>query len=305
MILLLGLAVGSYFNFRSPAETVVAKVVTLQSRGFAFQVLTESASISDVMTEQAIPLAGTELSMPVDAEVFSGMIIDYRVPVAASVSDGGHLRTASTTVGTVGELLGQLQISLGPKDEVAPDLNSTVYQGIRIVIVRVEEVEEERAERVDFATIYRDDPEALYGSEVMVRDGSAGERTVKYSVSFRDGREVSRRQLSFNLTKKPAERIVKRGSKIVVESEERGRASWYAYIGCLCAAHPYFPKGSLLRVTGLSSGKSIIVTVNDRGPDQQVHPGRILDLDSVAFKQLASLGTGTIEVKVEKLKGGE
>ncbi|MCL5436110.1 MAG: G5 domain-containing protein [Patescibacteria group bacterium] len=304
-ILLLGLAAGSYLNFHSPAKTLVAKVVTLQSRGFAFQVLTESPSVSGVMTEQAIPLTGTELSLPAETPVVSGMVIDYRMPVTVSVDDGGQRNFASTTAGTVEEFLNKFQITLGPKDEVTPDLSSTVYQGMRVRIVRVAVAEEERTEPVDFTTVYEHDPGALYGSEVVVRDGSTGEKRVKYSVRYRNGQEVSRKILASNVTKEPTSRIVRRGSRIEVETQESGRASWYVYKGCLCAAHPYFPKGSWLRVTALSTGKSIIVRVNDRGPDQAVHPGRILDLDAAAFKQLATLGTGTIEVKVEKLISGE
>ena len=55
-------------------------------------------------------------------------------------------------------------------------------------------------------------------------------------------------------------------------------------------------------MTNLANGKTVIVRVNDWGPDQAVHLNRILDLDAEAFKLLAPLSLGTIEVKVEKLK---
>ena len=43
----------------------------------------------------------------------------------------------------------------------------------------------------------------------------------------------------------------------------------------LTAAHRTLPFGTRLKVTNLSNGKSVIVTVNDRGPFAH---GRILDL---------------------------
>ncbi|MEK9181344.1 MAG: septal ring lytic transglycosylase RlpA family protein, partial [Patescibacteria group bacterium] len=92
------------------------------------------------------------------------------------------------------------------------------------------------------------------------------------------------------------------GTKVEVESYEYGIASWYAYKKCLCAAHAYFPKGSILRVTNQANGASVLVKVNDWGPDQRVHPDRVVDLDAEAFKKLAPLSSGTFQAKVEKLK---
>ncbi len=84
---------------------------------------------------------------------------------------------------------------------------------------------------------------------------------------------------------------------------EVGKASWYAWKACDCAASPDFPKGSHLVVTRVDKPeKSVTVVVNDYGPDRFVHPDRIIDLDAVAFKQLASLGAGIIEVSVKLLQ---
>lgn len=81
-----------------------------------------------------------------------------------------------------------------------------------------------------------------------------------------------------------------------------GQASWYAYKDCDCVASPDFPKGSLLRVTAIESGKSVVVTVNDYGPERSKHPERVVDLDKVAFEKLAPTGAGVISVKVEPLR---
>lgn len=79
---------------------------------------------------------------------------------------------------------------------------------------------------------------------------------------------------------------------------KNGIASWYAYKKCLCAASRDFKKGTRLKVSRLSTGKSIEVVVNDYGP--QLWTGRIIDLDKVAFQALgASLGAGLMPVRVE------
>ena len=81
-----------------------------------------------------------------------------------------------------------------------------------------------------------------------------------------------------------------------------GQASWYAYKGGNFAASPDFPKGSKLRVHNQANGKFVDVEVNDFGPDRKLHPDRAIDLDKVAFRKIATLGTGVINVNVEPLK---
>jgi len=81
-----------------------------------------------------------------------------------------------------------------------------------------------------------------------------------------------------------------------------GTASWYKYKGGLFAASPDFKKGSILKVTNLANGRSIEVTINDFGPERAKHPDRVIDLDAVAFKKLASPGAGLIKIKVEPKK---
>lgn len=91
---------------------------------------------------------------------------------------------------------------------------------------------------------------------------------------------------------------------------EQGMASWYGkpFHGRrtssgaifdmyeLTAAHKTLPLPSLVRVTNLDSGRSIIVTVNDRGPFVK---DRIIDLSFAAAEQLDIVKSGTGRVEVE------
>lgn len=67
----------------------------------------------------------------------------------------------------------------------------------------------------------------------------------------------------------------------------------------LTCAHNKYPFGTKLKVTNPKNGKSVIVTVTDRGGFNKL--GRIIDLSEGAFKQIASLKSGVIKVKIEKL----
>ena len=92
-----------------------------------------------------------------------------------------------------------------------------------------------------------------------------------------------------------------------------GKASWYglelhgrltasgdvfdAY--GLTAAHPTLPFGTRVRVTNVANGKSVIVSINDRGP---FAGNRIVDLSREAAKAIGMIRSGAARVKIEVLK---
>lgn len=63
----------------------------------------------------------------------------------------------------------------------------------------------------------------------------------------------------------------------------------------MTAAHRSLPFGTRLRVTDPSTGRSVIVRVNDRGP---FHKGRILDLSEAAARELGIVRRGRAVVQI-------
>jgi len=70
----------------------------------------------------------------------------------------------------------------------------------------------------------------------------------------------------------------------------------------LTAAHPTFPHNTLVRVTNIENGESVIVRVNDRGPFVE---GRSMDLSLAAFTSIAERSSGVISAKIERLGDAE
>jgi len=66
----------------------------------------------------------------------------------------------------------------------------------------------------------------------------------------------------------------------------------------MTCAHKTLPFGTKLRVTNPDNNKSVIVTVNDRGPF--IH-GRQLDLSYGAAKQIGIVRQGVERVKIEQV----
>jgi peptidoglycan lytic transglycosylase len=91
---------------------------------------------------------------------------------------------------------------------------------------------------------------------------------------------------------------------------EVGIASWYGpgYDGKrtssgerfdqdeLTAAHASWQFGTRVRVTFLTTGRSVVVRINDRFRN---HKGRVIDLSRAAARQIGLIGPGTGRVRLE------
>jgi rare lipoprotein A len=64
----------------------------------------------------------------------------------------------------------------------------------------------------------------------------------------------------------------------------------------LTAAHPYWAFGTRVKVTLLSTGRSVVVRINDRFP---AHKGRAIDVSRAAAKAIGLIGPGTGMVRLE------
>jgi rare lipoprotein A len=68
--------------------------------------------------------------------------------------------------------------------------------------------------------------------------------------------------------------------------------------GALTAAHRTLPFNTRVRVTHVTSGRSVVVRINDRGPFK---PGRIIDLSDAAADIIGMKAQGLARVRLEVL----
>ena len=102
---------------------------------------------------------------------------------------------------------------------------------------------------------------------------------------------------------------------ITAHAQQKGKATFYSkratgartasgerlHHDSLTCAHRTYPFGTLLKVTNLNNGKTVVVRVTDRGPFAK---GRIIDLSYAAAKQLDMLFAGVATVTVERYNRG-
>jgi len=66
----------------------------------------------------------------------------------------------------------------------------------------------------------------------------------------------------------------------------------------MTGAHRSLPFGSMVRVTNVSNGDSVVVRINDRGPFSR---GRIIDISHAAAREIGMHRSGTARVKLALL----
>jgi rare lipoprotein A len=97
-----------------------------------------------------------------------------------------------------------------------------------------------------------------------------------------------------------------------IQTVQEGVVSWYGAqfhdrrtasgerfdSGALTMAHPSLPFGTMVRVTNLRNGRSVVVRVNDRGPFVGT---RIADLSQAAASEIGMMQKGVARARIEVL----
>jgi len=219
----------------------------------------------------------------------------------------GKVHDVLTNADSTGSLLSAMGIQPGASDRVAPSPDTPLHHGDTVRIDRIE-TEVRRVVRPidpDVTTTYHED--MVPGVVRVVREGRDGLREQRVRVTFVNGVETARTVVSSTVVRAPVDEVRESGPMSMYDgtliepgsgaTTQTGQATWYdpPWSGS-SAAHPWLPFGTQVLVTDLASGRSVTVTIDDRGP---FAPGRIIDLSPEAFGALAPLGRGVLRVSLE------
>lgn len=265
---------------------------------FSFQGVTEK-TVGEFLEAQRLTLREKETVFPpLETTLVSGMKIFVARTHEIAIEADGAKQFFSVHATSVGEVLSEAGFMTDEDDIVKPEREAFASQNMVITVTRVQ-IEERVVEKaVAFEKKTNEDDNLSWRKTVVTQKGEKGLDRLVYRVSTHDGKEVNRKLIKTERVKEPVAEIVTQGTSVKLGKSHTGGASWYAWTGTMAAANPWLPKGSYVKVTNLENGKSVIVVINDRGP---FVPGRIIDLDKVAFAKIASVGAGVINVKMEEI----
>lgn len=271
-----------------------AKEISLVLNGSLQTVHVIGQTVDDVL-EQVNLRAGRHayLQPSLGAEIKDGDVVEFRRAVSIQLNVDGKSKRVITNAPDVGYLLDSLGVVLRRHDRVEPGIDQALLTGQSVNITRVQFRRVVEQKEIPFRTMTKPSDAIIRGERQVQRSGTPGVHEYVYRVRLENGAETGKQLLEDKRVREPVTQIVLVGTRD--PNTEVGTASWYHRTG-MVAAHKTLPKGTHVRVTNLSSGKSITVVIDDRGPFIN---GWIIDLSDDAFAKLAPLGAGTIKVRLE------
>ncbi len=186
--------------------------VTLLSNGTESSFSTEARTVSDVLAERGIRFtAGDSVVPALGYPLENGSRIVYRSAQPVQLRVGTSISAIRSTAGTVGELLRDEHVALGPRDEVRPSRASrlSANEVVRVIRVRIWTARERIAIAPKLER--RTDRSLSPGKTRTLASGAPGVREATVRYTRRDDEEPTRTILGMRIVREPRARIVASG----------------------------------------------------------------------------------------------
>ena len=210
------------------------------------EIKTKKGTVREVLIANDIPFGADDRVEPgLDTKVNGGETISIYKAREITIVDGDTTTVRKTTYKKVGDILKELNIALGEKDEVTPGLNSEVATVDTIKIARTGKTTETKKEVIKFETKEEKDDSKYVDEKVTKVEGKNGEKEVTYNVIRENGKEVSREVASEKVITEATAKVVVVGTKQRPAAEQAYAAPAQSYSA---------PGGSVVLPNGNTAG---------------------------------------------------
>ena len=215
---------------------------------------TKKGTVREVLIANDIPFGADDRVEPgLDTKVNGGETISIYKAREITIVDGDTTTVRKTTYKKVGDILKELNIALGEKDEVTPGLNSEVATVDTIKIARTGKTTETKKEVIKFETKEEKDDSKYVDEKVTKVEGKNGEKEVTYNVVREKGKEVSREVASEKVITEATAKVVVVGTKQRTAAQQQEVAA--AKQSYAAPAQSYSaPGGSVVLSNGNTAG---------------------------------------------------
>ena len=214
---------------------------------------TKKGTVREVLIANDIPFGADDRVEPgLDTKVNGGETISIYKAREITIVDGDTTTVRKTTYKKVGDILKELNITLGEKDEVTPGLNSEVATVDTIKIARTGKTTETKKEVIKFETKEEKDDSKYVDEKVTKVEGKNGEKEVTYNVVREKGKEVSREVASEKVITEATAKVVVVGTKQRPAAQQQEVVAAQSYAA---PAQSYSaPGGSVVLSNGNTAG---------------------------------------------------
>jgi uncharacterized protein YabE (DUF348 family) len=192
----------------------MAKAVKVSLDGSEKTVSTTAPDVAGLVTELGVASASS-VSVPKDAQLaVDGSFVAISTPKAISIVADGKVSAATTTAGTVAQVLEDAGITLGADDRTSQPGNAHVVNNMVVKVSRVDTSQTAATtEDVPFDSLTTESADMVKGEKEVTQAGTAGKVNRTFNLVLVDGREASRTLVSETVTVQPVTEKVTVGTK--------------------------------------------------------------------------------------------
>ncbi len=215
--------------------SMIPREVNATINGQSYKVETKAYTIEKFLEEQEIKYCDDDyISRPVTTFIYDGISFKLRHAADFKVTADGKTKKYKTLCRTVGDALKDCGVKVGSADIVTPGLDTEIGDDLEVVIQRVTTSQETLEEEVNFNTIEKDDSSMNQGESKVKTEGVKGIDKVTYEITYIDGVESGRKEISRETVTAAVDKVILNGTKITFNGKSYSRklvVKAYSYTG--------------------------------------------------------------------------
>jgi uncharacterized protein YabE (DUF348 family) len=190
--------------------------LTVNADGTKRSFWTTADSLNEAMTDLGLRYDGavfsTSRSAPIGRE---GLELTVRTPKTLQIVRLGKAVAVKSMATTVGEALTSAKIAFDSNDRIVPAVATVLKPGsiTRVVVVKVDTKTVTEKQAIAFGKKETKDATLLEGETKTTAKGVAGSKSVKYLVTYLDGKLASKKLVSSSVVTAPVDELVTVGTK--------------------------------------------------------------------------------------------
>ena len=194
------------------------RLLTLTIDGQQRQVWTTATTVEEALAELGQNPGAFALSADRSRDIpLDGLAVTAETVFATSLADGAApAANLQSSANTVGDLLTEQGLTLGPLDTVSPAADAPLSEGVAVAITRVAQTTvAEQVPVAQPADQQVEDANLDQGSTTVTQEGSAGTDQVTYQVTTTNGAETAKAEVSRAAVNPALPKIIAVGTKPV------------------------------------------------------------------------------------------
>jgi uncharacterized protein YabE (DUF348 family) len=113
-------------------------------------------------------------------------------------------------------MLNTEKITLSSNDTVYPSIENKLFEGMNIIVTRVNTKTVQEKKPIDFKTFIKEDKDTLKSQSSVLQNGIMGEKNITFNVTYENGKEINRKIVKEIVVKEPQHKIIAQGTMSAV-----------------------------------------------------------------------------------------